>query len=548
VRPWRVVVALVVVIVAVVVLRSRTDRAPATQASSAARGGQTLRFISPLRPARLKLDPAQALLGYQSLYYATCAPLMVFRDAPAPAGFTVRPEAAAGPPQVSRDGRTYVFTVRTGLRFSDGSPIKAGSFARALERVQDRAMRSPGASLYADVIRARASGQRLRIDLRRPSGDLPARLALPYACPVPVDFPVGPAGFPLLVGSGPYYVSRPAPNRLVLQRNPYYRGTLPHRADRIVATFGGQLDDSVRAVAQGRADVLVGEIPGDVRKVLARRYGVNRRQLFRERGLYTVALAFNTTSRLFRGNVPLRKAVNLAIDRPAAVTHTLGGSLSNMPTDQIMPSGSAGWVDHHLYPLRRPDLARARRLATGHLRGGTAVLYTPAGELDPAMAATIAANLAKIGLKVEIKPLAPAVLLATVGKRGARFDMVLGSWPDELFGPVLTDLEPPLVYRDPANMLVRYLGGESARKASGNANVAYFDLSKYNRRMATDARLSGPARFRAFSRLDADIMRDQAPWAPILEASTWRFVSRRVGCVHLRPQVGMVWGDLCVAS
>src|SRR5262249_50400721 len=113
----------------------------------------------------------------------------------------------------------------------------------------------------------------------------------------------------------------------------------------------------------------------------------------------------------------------------------------------------------------------ARRLAAGHLRGGTAVLYTAAGG-DPAMAATIADDLAKIGLKVEIKQLVFAVLLAKVGTRGARFDMVLGSWGDELLGFVLSDLEPSLVYPDPANMLVRYLGGASARKSSGNANVA----------------------------------------------------------------------------
>src|SRR5262249_31328787 len=80
---------------------------------------------------------------------------------------------------------------------------------------------------------------------------------------------------------------------------------------------------------------------------------------------------------------------------------------------------------------------------------------------------------------------------------------------------------------------------------SGNANVAYFDLHAYNRRMAADARLSGPARFRAFSQLDADIMRNQAPWAPIAEGSSWRFVSKRVRCGRLRPVLGLVYRDLC---
>jgi ABC-type transport system substrate-binding protein len=365
---------------------------------------------------------------------------------------------------------------------------------------------------------------------------------------VPLGFPVDPAGVSLTVGSGPYYVKRPALNRLVLLRNPYYHGTLPHRVDKIVATFGGDLESDIHAVERGRADVLLAEIPGDVRKVLARLYGVNRRQLFRQRGLYTVALALNTSSPLFRHNVPLRKAVNLALDRPAVIAQTLGGPLSNTATDQIVPSRVPGWVDHHQYPLTGADVTAARRLAVGHLRGGTAVLYTPTDRLRPAMAAVIADDLAKIGLEVKVKPFAAAALMAKVGTRGEPFDMVLGNWADDLLGPVLTDLEPPLVYSDPANTIVRYLGGASARKPSGNTNVAYFDLPSYNHRMTAATRLSGPARFRAFSRLDADIMRDQAPWAPIAEASSWQFVARRVGCVHYAASVGLVWGDLCVTS
>jgi hypothetical protein len=124
--------------------------------------------------------------------------------------------------------------------------------------------------------------------------------------------------------------------------------------------------------------------------------------------------------------------------------------------------------------------------------------------------------------------------------------MVLGDWGDDLLAPSLPDLEPPLVYPDPASTIVRYLGGEHARARSGNSNVAYLDVPAYNRRMVAATRLSGPARFAAFSRLDADLMRKQAPWAPIAEGSRFYFVAKRVGCVHLRPVVDLVWGDLCL--
>jgi len=68
-------------------------------------------------------------------------------------------------------------------------------------------MGSSRAELVSDVMRVTPSGLRLRIELRRPSGDLTTRLALRYACPVPPGFPVDPAGVDLTgVGSGAYNI------------------------------------------------------------------------------------------------------------------------------------------------------------------------------------------------------------------------------------------------------------------------------------------------------------------------------------------------------
>ena len=44
---------------------------------------------------------------------------------------------------ISPDGMTYTFTVRKGFRFSDGTPVRASAFERAVNRVLDPEMRSP---------------------------------------------------------------------------------------------------------------------------------------------------------------------------------------------------------------------------------------------------------------------------------------------------------------------------------------------------------------------------------------------------------------------
>src|SRR6516165_10080540 len=115
--------------------------------ASAAPDGGTLLVITPPPPngwggsGITALDPAltppQQASRPAIIWYATCATLMAFPDAPAPEGLLPQPEAAAGPPAISDDGRRYTFTVRRGLRFSDGSPLTAGNFARALGRVRN---------------------------------------------------------------------------------------------------------------------------------------------------------------------------------------------------------------------------------------------------------------------------------------------------------------------------------------------------------------------------------------------------------------------------
>lgn len=457
---------------------------------------------------------------------------MAYRDAPAPAGYTVRPEAAVGVPKISRDGRTYIFTVRKGLRFSDGSPLTAANFAHGLRRVLNPAMRSEGALLFADIKAATARGRQLRIELRRPSTGLLTRLALPYACPVPLGFPVDPAGVQLTVGSGPYYVARYETGRLgILEKNPYYRGSRPRRSARIVLTIGDDLEQSIRTVEQGGADVLATELPSEIRVELARRYGVNKRRFFRIRGTSITTLVLNTSRPIFRGNAALRRAINLALDRTAIVRAATGWPVLRLPTDQILTRWMPGWIDRRLYPLR-PDLTSARRLAAGNLRGGKAILWTsPArGSLD--VAEIIVRNLREIGLGVEVKALSNEVINATASTPRAPYDMILGSYP--------------LVYPDPATLVIRLLGGENARKPANNSNYAYFDLPAYNRRMAAAEMLSGEVRSRAFSQLEADIMRDQAPWAPLYEFSSSVFVSERVGCVTVHPVFRIDAGAMCL--
>jgi ABC-type transport system substrate-binding protein len=106
----------------------------------------------------------------------------------------------------------------------------------------------------------------------------------------------------------------------------------------------------------------------------------------------------------------------------------------------------------------------------------------------------------------------------------------------------------PVSYADPSMMLVRLLAGANGRGTSRNTNFAYFDDPTYNRRLAAANHLMGAARYRAFSKLDADIMRNQAPWAPIFEGTNTLLVSKRVGCLKVHPVFIRDFAAMCVKS
>jgi hypothetical protein len=51
---------------------------------------------------------------------------------------------------------------------------------------------------------------------------------------------------------------------------------------------------------------------------------------------------------------------------------------------------------------------------------------------------------------------------------------------------------------------------------------------------------------REFSKLDADMMRNEAPCAPLFEASSWLFISKHVGCFRVHPMFRLDYPAVCL--
>jgi peptide/nickel transport system substrate-binding protein len=486
------------------------------------------------------LDPGLASSPTSiALVYATCSPLLRFpldRSGPVP-------DAAESLPTVSDGGRRYVFTVRAGMRFSDGRSLTGANYATAITRVQNAALGSPWMLLGGvarDIVAVSARGRRLAIRLERPDGSLPARLAMPWACPVPVGLPPSPLGIDKLPASGPYAVTSYVPGqRAVLDRNPYYRGKRLRRPDEIAVRIEGTQQANAAAVDDGQYDYvlyfwLFPPPPDQVLQDLASRYGVNRGRFLAAPAAGTIYLALNTERPLFHNNPRLRRAVNFALARGEIMRQ--GGFLRGRPTDRLLPARLSGAANEHVYPVGAPKVGAAQKLATGHLGTGTAVLYVADEPVALRRADVIQAELARIGLQVKIKSFPRPVLAAKVATRGEPFDLVLTGWLAQ--------------YTDPEDFLVRLLDGRTLRPKD-NFNLSYFDVEKANRVIESAARLPAPQRYRAFAKVETSILRTYAPVAPLFTPYDYLFLSARVGCYSAKQGAALKggfpdWGSFCL--
>ena len=509
---------------------------PADKAGAEAKRGGTLRINLSTTDYEY-LDPALSYdaAGWQVLYMTNLM-LLNYPDKPAPEGSRLVTDAAVGFPRVSRDGRTYTFTIKPGLRFSDGSAVTAAAFKRAFERAASPQQASPAIAFIHDVVGAdernegkaasvtgvAANGRTLTIRLERANPTFLAEIAMPFFAAVKPSMAIDAKGLNVYPSAGPYrIVSRQVGSQVVLERNRFYNGNRPANADRIVITTNTDVNQSLLQVRAGQIDYDQFGLPPTAHDELARQFGVRKGgngRYFVNTGINTTYLALNT-SRPALGKVNLRKAINHAIDRPALLR--VAGKYAGKRTDQILPPNMQGFRDAKLYPIKGADPVRGRALANG-AKDDITLLYTTS-PTSVARAQILKYNLEQIGLSVTLKPQPFAVAIRTAGTRGSDFDMFLIAWFAD--------------YPDPFDFINVLLDGQNIQ-AANNSNYSYLSSPKYNKLMSDAAKLSGAARYEAYGKLDVDMMKNAAPWAPLSNGNVRELISSRVTNYLFHPVYG----------
>ena len=273
----------------------------------------------------------------------------------------------------SRDGLTWTFQLRRGVRFHHGREMTADDVIYSLTRLLDprRHVRVGVADFFLKIRGAKefAGGKAVRIEglraldpytlevvLTEPSAQFLASLGVANTKIVPREiverlgerFGVEP------VGTGPFrFVEWQRSQRLVLAANPDYFGGRPH-VDRVeYRVFPGLATDRILASFE-RGELEDSPIPaGERRRFLDR----GPYQLVQRPILGVAFLAFNTAVRPF-DDARVRQAIAYAIDR-TEIARTINQARF-IPGSGILPPGTYGYDP--TFRALPYDPARARTL------------------------------------------------------------------------------------------------------------------------------------------------------------------------------------------
>jgi peptide/nickel transport system substrate-binding protein len=476
-------------------------------------------------------------------------PLLGYKHVNGSTGAEIVPYLATSLPHISPNGRVYSLRLRRGLKYSNGTPVRASDFKKTIER--DILLDSAGAPFFANIAGAKRfaktrkggiSGIRVNdgrrtivIHLAAPEGDFENILASEFAAPVPSNAPRADTTLHPLPATGPYEIASYQPHsRIVLQRNPHFQawrfdGNVPAgNPDTVTWDIVPSAGAALRAVLNGKDDWMsYWPIPSKRRADIEKRYASR----LRVSAPPNLAYFFMDTARAPFNNVLVRRAVNFAISRKKLVE--LAGGLA-VPTENILPPGYPSHMPHDLY---RHDLSKAKQLiAAANLtpREKRVTVWNHDVPGDLPFTKYLVSVLDKLGFHAHERVVTASDYWSTLSDPSTNAQIGFADW--------FQDYPHPL---DWFGVLLH--GGQTT--TAHNGNYAHFDVPWVNHEIESLTRQPNltPGIDKRWMRLDRKVMR-LAPWAPFLNREESDFFSARVRmhCYVNNILYGFDYASICV--
>ena len=531
---------------------ARATTAAATQTTEAAANPQAFpEFRIAMDEATDYLDPGLSDTAESwGVMWNVYLPLLGYRYMSGPKGARLVPYLATTLPRISHDRRTYRLTLRDGLLYSNGAPVKASDFKKTVERVFK--LDSVGAAFFSNIRGADAfaknpklkrgitgiefdnAARSITIHLKQPQADFSNVLASEFAAPVPADAPAADTSLHPLPATGPYEIKSYQPRfGIVEERNPNFQAWRFHKAvpagnpDRVTWDIVPNASVALHRVLTGKDDWMsYYQVPSKRLHAMEQKHE-SRLRFFTPPNL--MYFFMNTQVAPFT-SPKVRQAVNYAISR--RWLQRLAGGLAHT-SENILPPGYPAFRAHGLY---RHDLRKAIRLVhqSGYWHWRKKVfVWNHDVAADLPFTEYLVSVLHRLGFRAGPKVVTAGSYWTTIGNQKMRAQIGFANW--------VQDYPHPLDW-------FRLLDGRTITPTH-NSNYANFDVGWVNREIE---RLTRPKKLtprvdRSWAALDRRVMR-LAPWAPFLNQEGTDFFSKRVelGCYVNNVLYEFDYASICV--
>ncbi len=300
------------------------------------------------------------------------------------------------------DARTWRFDLVPGIKFANGEPLDAATVKWNIEYVLDQETKARLRPQMAPVVESVEVVDETTVVIHTKAPYLPMLQLMAHVFLLPPEWASEP-GRNLsqeVMGTGAYELKEFAGGeRIVLEAKDEFYGETP-RFDRIDMVTMTEASSRVAALLAGEVDY-VRDIPfAELERINASGAG--------KAGVVPSTRAmmvhFNTLSGPFKDNIPLRRALNYAVNKQEIVDALYDG-LVEPGACQIVPDTNFGY-DPDLKPIEySPERAKELLAEAGYPNGFSFKLEVPTARYLQAEEITqiIAAQLEQVGVQVQLE-------------------------------------------------------------------------------------------------------------------------------------------------
>jgi peptide/nickel transport system substrate-binding protein len=497
---------------------------------------------------------------YWPIFYVTNDSLVEFKKVQGAGSNEIVADLSTVVPKPEDGGKTYVFPLRHGIKFSTGAEVTpddvVASFARLFKVNSpnvgswyngivgsDICLKTPATCTLAGGVVADDKAWTVTFHLTAPDSEFFYKLATPFGSVLPANTPAKDLGTVPSAATGPYMIASYDPQKgMIIKRNPYFKEWSKDAqpagyVDEIDYTFGTKPEDEVTAIENGQQDWMFDSPPADRLPEMATKYPAQ----IHINPLFAIFYAPMNVNMVPFNNKDARLALNYAFNRRSAV-NIYGGPRLAVPNCQILPPGFPGYKAYCPYTKNpgtvwtAPDMVKAKAMMKASGQAGQKVtVISDDQNTDPQISTYLVSVLNQLGFQATLKVISANIQFTYIQNTKNNVQISLSQWYQDY--PAASDFINVLLGCDSFHP-----GSDASINISGFCDKTIDAQIKKNLITAVSDKAAANAEWAV---LDHELT-DQAPWLTMFTPKELDFVSGRLKNFTFSDQFHLVYSEVWV--